>query len=420
MAPVLRALAGSPAVHLAEVFVAWFPVLFAFLAINASRQFFLDRRGIVTQRLEPAGSDVADAQERWPLLTVLLPVHNGASTVELTLLDLARLDWPVLEVIVVDDGSTDGTGAVLDRWADVSSLLRVVHKAENEGKSAALNDGLALARGELVLICDDDVVVPPETAALLAAQLVHHDDLAGVTANPRMVRTGRLIEKLQAIEFSATVSTQRRGHAAWGRISTLSGVCTLFRAEALRAVGGFDPTQPAEDIELTWRLQTRGWRVGYEPHAAVGTVPAPGVRAWFRQRRRWAAGLVRALQANGSRALRPANAAVWPLLLEATASIVWCHLLVALTVLWLCCLAAGVPPVGNGVLIGAWGTVTVCVAVTQILWGMHLDAEDDPGVRRVRWYVPLFPLAYWWMMSMTVVSVTLPTLCTPRRRERWE
>lgn len=419
MASFLNDLAHSPVVRVLELFLAAFPVVYAFLAINASRQFFLDRRGIVTQRLEPGSDDVDEAHHRWPRLTVAISVRDGAETISRTLSDLSHLAWPAVDIVVVDDGSTDATPGILDRFDAGPHRIRVVHKPASEGKATALQEILAEVDTEILLVCDDDVGVPPATVVLLAAQLAHHDDLAAVTANPRMVRTERLVEKLQAIEFSSTVSTQRRGHAAWGRISTMSGVCTLFRTSALRSVGGFDPDQPAEDIELTWRLQCAGWRVGYEPHAVVGTYPARTLRSWFRQRRRWAAGLVRALRANGRDALRLRNAVTWPLVLEAVASIVWCHLLVVLTVLWVACVAVGVSPSGNSPIVGAWGTLALLVTVAQINWGMHLDREDDPGIRSLRWYTPLFPLAYWWMMAATVVVATVPALVTRRRRVRW-
>lgn len=405
--------------RVSQLYVAWFPLLYAFLAINSSRQLHLDRRGIVTQRLEPTHDDIELAHRTWPRLTVIIPTHNGEDSVGRTIDDVRHLAWPELEIIVVDDGSTDGTGELVDRIAASHPDIHVMHKITNEGKSLALNDAISVSTGGLILISDDDALIPPSTAVLLAAQIAHHDDLAAVTANPRMLRTETLIEKLQAVEFSTTVSTQRRGHSAWGRISTISGVCTMFRADALREVGGFDATQPTEDIEITWRLQCAGWRVGYEPRATIGTYPMPTLRKWYRQRRRWAAGLVRAVLSNKGQAFRLRNYAVWPLLLEAIGSIVWCHLYFAVVLVWLTCVFLGVPIGGDAVIIGEWGALTLCVTIFQIMWGMHLDREDDPTIGRLRWYAPLFPLVYWWLLASTVVTTTAPALFMRRRNVRW-
>lgn len=420
MATVLNWFVNSIFFGWIQFYVAWFPMLYAFLAIVSSRQLHLDRRGIVTGWLEPSAHDVESAHQQWPRLTVIVPTHNGSASVGRTIEDVRHLAWPELEIIAVDDGSTDGTGDILDRIAQEHPGLHILHKIVNEGKSKALNDAIAVATGGLILICDDDALVPPATAVLLAAQLAHHDDLAAVTANPRMLRTETLIEKLQAVEFSSTVSTQRRGHSAWGRISTISGVCTMFRTEVLRSIGGFDPTQPTEDIDITWRLHCAGWRVGYEPKATIGTYPMRTFRQWFRQRRRWAAGLVRALITNWRQVIRPRNFTVWPLLLEAVGSIVWCHLFFALALTWPLCFIFGVSIGGNAIIFGVWGALTLCVTIVQIVWGMHLDRSDDPNITKMRWFAPLFPLGYWMLLAGTVVLSTVPEIMRRRQNVRWQ
>jgi hypothetical protein len=108
---------------------------------------------------------------------------------------------------------------------------------------------------------------------------------------------------------------------------------------------------------------------------------------------------------------------MWPLLAEAVLSIVWCHVIVALTALWVVCVAAGVPVVGNSLLIGRWGALTILVSIGQILWGIRLDRADDPTITRVWPYAPLFPLAYWWMSAIVVAVTTVPTLLRPSRHE---
>jgi biofilm PGA synthesis N-glycosyltransferase PgaC len=422
IAGLLESIAASPVVRVLEIFAAAFPVVMALLAIDSSRQFHLDRRGIVTRRLEPSRDDLAAARDTWPGVTVIIPARNEEHTLADTLDAALHLRWPDVEVIVVDDGSTDATRTVVEHIAarlhqrgESHRRITVIAKDRAEGKSRALNDAIARTDNELVLILDADTSVAEDIVELMATQLHHHPDMGAVAANVRVLDTARLLQKLQAIEFSATVSTQRRGHAAWGRISTISGACALLRRSALIDVGGFDPTQPAEDIELTWRMQTRGWRVGYEPQALVGTFMPTTMRGWFKQRTRWARGLVNALRTNGRAALREFR--MWPLLAEAVLSIVWCHVIVALTALWVVCVAAGVPVVGNSLLIGRWGALTILVSIGQILWGIRLDRADDPTITRVWPYAPLFPLAYWWMSAIVVAVTTVPTLLRPSRHE---
>lgn len=311
IAGLLDTIIASRALHVLEVFAAAFPVLIAVLAIDSSRQFHLDRRGIVTQRLEPSGDDLAAARAAWPGVSVVIPARNEQHTIADTLEAALHLRWPQLEVIVIDDGSTDATRQMVEhiadrvrRTGDTGRRITLITKDRAEGKARSLNEAIAATDNELVLILDADTAVADDIVELVAPQLHHHPDVGAVAANVRVLDTARLLQKLQAIEFSSTVSTQRRGHAAWGRISTISGACALLRRSALIEVGGFDATQPAEDIELTWRLQTQGWRVGYEPQALVGTFMPTTMRGWFKQRTRCARGLVNALQANGRAALR--------------------------------------------------------------------------------------------------------------------
>jgi poly-beta-1,6-N-acetyl-D-glucosamine synthase len=289
MVDLLNSISHSWPFLLAVRFLGWFPMLFAFLVINSSRQFLLDRQGIVTQRLEPNAYEVLAAEDRWPVLSVLVSAREEEASLASCLDSVLGLNWPQVEVIAVDDGSSDATPEILERYRTTAGVTVITHP-QPQGKAASIDEASRWATGGILLVLDADAVLMPETALLLAAQLEHHPDLGAVTGNPRVISTQRLIEKLQAIEFSATVAAQRRSHSSWGRISTMSGICTMFRQDALAAVGGFDPHQLTEDIEMTWRLQSRGWRVAYEPAAVLGTYMPATLGSWIRQRRRWVGG----------------------------------------------------------------------------------------------------------------------------------
>ena len=321
-------------------------------------------------------------------------------------------------MLVVDDGSTDRTADVARSLDD--PRVEVVHCEQNGGKAAALNLALEMVDTDLVLQLDADSQPERDVLEWLVPQLYRHDDVAAVTANPRVADTSSLLGALQACEFSGTVSALRRGQAAWGRICTMSGICTLFRREVVQSVGGFDPRMHAEDIELSWRLHTHGWRVTYEPEALVAMQVPTTLRSWWRQRTRWSAGLVEALRVHGRQVVRRTHRELWPLAAEAVLSILWCHALVLSALLWAVLLPVGRANVfAESPLPGRWGAFVLVVGIFQVVWGMHLDARHDAGILRLWWVAPLYPLLYWWLSAATVVRTTVPTLVRPLHRISW-
>lgn len=321
-------------------------------------------------------------------------------------------------MLVVDDGSTDRTAEAVEQVGD--PRVRVLRLDRNGGKAAALNLALGTLDSDLVLQLDADALPEHDLLQWMVPQMLRHDDVAAVTANPRVADTSTLLGALQACEFSGTVSALRRGQAAWGRVCTMSGICTLLRREVVLEAGGFDPRMHAEDIELSWRLQLHGWRVTYEPDALVGMHVPSTLRGWWRQRSRWATGLVKALRAHLSQIVRWEHRTIWPLALEAVLSILWCHALVAMTVLWAILIPMGLKSdLAATPVPGRWGALVLVVGIFQVLWGMHLDARRDHGITALWWIVPLYPLLYWWMSAATVVVTTCPTVLRPLRPVTW-
>jgi len=410
---------GANPFYLAFIwFLAAFPVVIAALAINSSRVFYLDRLSRETENQNPHLEQLREAQRIWPLASIVIPARDEEANIEQAIARALQLAWPSIEVIVINDGSTDGTDQVLQRFADHSNVTVIEHDAPM-GKSPSLNAGIAAARSDLVMIMDADALPDVNALARMASHFVVDHDVAAVTGNPRAVGIPNLLSKMQAIEFSSTVSTLRRGQCAWGRINTVSGIMTLFRRSVVLDSGAFSSNQPTEDIEITWRLHRMGFRCIYEPAASVGMHVPLNLTQWFAQRKRWSRGLVRVLQEHGWGIIRKNEWPMYPVLLEAILAIVWCHVLVFMTALWAVSLAVGAGMLGNSLVIGRWGAMTIGIALVQILWGMHLDAHHDKGIRKLWPLAPWYPLVYWWMQAFTVVWTTVPTLLTRQETVTW-
>lgn len=415
MREILLSIAGNPAYLAAIWFLAGFPVVVAALAINSSRVFYLDRMRRETEDLNPHREDLLKAEARWPTVSIVIPARNEEDNLERAIQRSLELRWPNVEMIIIDDGSVDRTLSIARSFSELANV-HVLHHNSPLGKSRSLNEGIAMATSELVLILDADAEPDFNVVQRMAAHFIKEPDLAAVTGNPRAINIPNLLTQLQAIEFSSTISTLRRGQSAWGRVNTVSGIMTLLLRDAVVRAGGFSPEQPTEDIELTWRLQCLGYRCIYEPAAQVGMIVPQEWSQWFAQRKRWSRGLVRVLQEHAWGVLRERRWFMLPLLLEAMLAIIWCHFLVLLTMMWLLGVIFGAGLLGNSLIIGRWGAMTVGVALLQVLWGMKLDANHDKGIFRLWPLAPLYPLVYWWLQAFTVVWTTVPTLLTRRTR----
>ena len=209
-----------------------------------------------------------------PSISVVVCTHNGERTIGTCLDALTRLDYPDYEVIVVDDGSTDHTGAIAHTYH-----VRVI-RTENRGLSQARNTGLSAARGEVVAFTDDDAWPDRDWLRYIAHAFSTTDHVA--IGGPNLPPDSRRI-----VESAVA-------HAPGGPIHVLlsdavaehiPGCNMAFRREALEDVGGFDPQFriAGDDVDICWRLQERGWTIGFSPAAVVLHQRRCSVRAYLKQ-----------------------------------------------------------------------------------------------------------------------------------------
>ena len=419
MRDVLIQISENPIYALLIFFLAAFPVAVAALAINASRQFLLDRSREETQGYLPHIDELHLARRTWPLVSIIIPARNEQAHLRETIESALDINWPELEVIVINDGSVDRTQEIIESFSTDQRVRVITHK-EPRGKATSLNEAMGIALSEIVLIMDADALPARNVLNRLLPHFLISEQVVAVTGNPRTISTPNLLSKLQAIEFSATISILRRGQSAWGRVNTISGILSALRKKEILELGGFAANHPTEDIELTWRIHRNGMRCIYEPAAQVGMYVPIKLKDWFKQRTRWSKGLVRVLQEHAIPIIRKNEWPVYPIMLEAILAIVWCHLLVVMTVLWILGMLNDIPNLGNSLILNHWGFMTIGVAIIQILWGIHLDSGRDPGIKKLRILAPLYPMAYWMMSAVVVVLTTIPTLLTKPKLVKWE
>jgi cellulose synthase/poly-beta-1,6-N-acetylglucosamine synthase-like glycosyltransferase/peptidoglycan/xylan/chitin deacetylase (PgdA/CDA1 family)/spore germination protein YaaH len=228
-----------------------------------------------------------------PPVSVLIAAYNEEPVIARTVRSVLGSDYPDLEVIVVDDGSTDGTAAAVEAAFGPDPRVRLLPQA-NTGKAGALNHALGVARGEVLVAFDADTMVAPDAVRLLARHFA--DPQVGAVAGN--VKVGNRVNGLtiwQSIEYISAQNLDRRANAMLNGVTVVPGAIGAWRRSAVLDAGGFLTDTLAEDMELTWRLRRAGWRIDADVEP-VGLTEAPATLGQFlRQRQRWAFGSLQVL-----------------------------------------------------------------------------------------------------------------------------
>ena len=271
---------------LTEAIKVAFLVLAALAVVRTVLLLALARRHA---RLGPPGPPA----RRWrlPPVSVIVPAYNEEVGIAATVRSMIANDYPDLEVIVVDDGSTDATAAVVAALGlEGVRLIRQV----NAGKPAALSTGIAASRHDVLVLVDGDTVFEPEAIRALVAPFTD-PDVGAVSGNTKVGNRRGLLGRWQHIEYVIGFNLDRRMFDVLRCMPTVPGAIGAFRRDALADAGGLARDTLAEDTDLTMAVIRAGWRVVYAPEARAWTeVPATLGQLW-RQRYRWCYGTMQAM-----------------------------------------------------------------------------------------------------------------------------
>lgn len=247
---------------------------------------------IVLVRFLVRGRDgTPGAPANGPLVSVILPALNEEKTIEHTIRSVLEQDWPHIEVIVIDDGSTDRTPEICEDL-EKKRVIRFVRFEEREGKSAALNCGLRLARGAYVVFMDTDSTLGRGVITRMMAHFA--DERIGAVSGDLAPRNPRvnLLTRMQALEYMTALSIGRRFRALAGILCIVPGASGAFRRELVDRVGGHEPG-PGNDSDLTIRIRKLGYQIAFAADADCLTDVPTSWRSWGRQRMRWDRNLIR-------------------------------------------------------------------------------------------------------------------------------
>ena len=372
--------------------------------------------GLLFRLLEEA-REPNEPEDGWPGVTILVPAYNEESVISANVQASRAVDYPELEILVLDDGSTDETVEVARAAAEGDARVEVIRDPVNRGKAERLNVGFVRASHELVVVTDADTHLHPLAVKLLVARIAHSPRIAAVAGAPHVTNRRTLLGAMQSLEAASIIGLTRRTQALGGHVRIVAGVLGLFRKQAVLGVGGYDGRMATEDIELTWRLLIAGWLTSYEPNALVGMQVPSTLSSLWKQRRRWARGQGEVLHEHFGTILHPRRWRIWLVPVETLLSLAWVvGLLAALIAATLAFLFVDTPTVfGFGV---AWGIGIAFICLLQLAFGVGIEARYDRPALLVFLLGPLYPLGYWAISAAAAMRDQLPAFVRGPREEK--
>lgn len=247
----------------------------------------------------------------FPGLTVLVAAYNEEASILSTIQSIARQDYPgPLQVLVINDGSTDSTMAKLASVA--YPWLTVIDLEKNAGKANALNQGLKAAAYPLTITLDGDSCLYKGALRHLVGRFLSDPPNTAAVAGTVLLRNSRfnLVTKIQEWDYFHGIASIKRLQSLFQGTLVAQGAFSLYRTDVLRDAGGW-PECVGEDIVLTWAILKAGHRVGYCEDAITFTNAPTSFRQFIRQRQRWSRGLIEAFKAHGSLLFMPRMSTVF-------------------------------------------------------------------------------------------------------------
>jgi len=224
--------------------------------------------------------------------TVVIPFFAESGGAIRTARSLESVHPPPREIILVDDGSP----LPCRLPPDMESRVRVLRMPENVGKAAAVQAAANQVKTPLMVCLDADVLVMTTDWRDMLAQFGSNPGLGALTGAIRPGKCHSLIQFMQALDYLIVINFVKRAEVLWGALMTVSGAWVAYRVQAVHECGGWKSDSSTEDIDLSWRIQGAGWHIGFAGDWLARVEMAPSWKSLWLQRRRWSAGIGRALR----------------------------------------------------------------------------------------------------------------------------
>ena len=243
----------------------------------------------------------------YPPVSVLVPSFNEEKSIAETLQSIVHQKYPgEIQIITINDGSTDKTKQVIDELALQYKNIKPIHLQHNVGKANSLNEGLQYCTADIVISVDADSIVHPDGIRHLVSRYLSDPSNTRAVAGTILIRNSRdnWITRAQEWDYFLGIAAIKKIQSLFQGTLVAQGAFSLYDRAILNKLGGW-PNTVGEDIVLTWRILNAGFRVGYCENAFVFTNCPNSIKQFVRQRLRWSRGLIEAFKLNPSLLFKP-------------------------------------------------------------------------------------------------------------------
>ncbi len=400
-------------------FIFYYPLVMSYVWMIGAVIFYVSFERKQVDTCEPVA-----ALKDPPPVSILVPCYNEANNIQDTLEFLLSQQYPDFEIIAINDGSVDSTLDILRSMAEKHPQIRVINLSSNQGKAMALRTGAMLTKNEFLVCIDGDALLDTQAVAWMMRHFQDNPRVAAVTGNPRIRTRSTLLGKIQVGEFSAIVGLIKRAQQVYGRIFTVSGVIAGFRKSALHNVGYWSNDIVTEDIDISWKLQLKGWLIHFEPNALCWVLMPETIKGLWKQRLRWSQGGAEVLIRHSNAVLQWKSRRMWPIWLECVASILWSCLILVGMGIWVTSQLLNIHQQFMPVLLPHWtGMLLSITCLAQFAVSLAIDSRYERkfgGIGRYYYWMIWYPLIYWINNVLTTVFGLVKAIAKKRgQRAVW-
>lgn len=380
-----------------NIFVFVYPALMALYWSCAGLYYYLFReRRFGTPKFDTMNK--ADV----PLVSIMIPCYNEGDNLDESIPHLLNLEYPNFELIFINDGSKDNTGEIIDRWSKKDSRIIALHQS-NSGKASALNNGLQIAKGKYVGCIDGDAILDYKAIDYMVHILESNPSYGAITGNPRVRNRSTVLGRLQVSEFSAIIGLIKRAQSLMGTIFTVSGVCCLFRKELIFQIGGWSTNMITEDIDISWKIQTSGYNIAYEPRALCWVLMPERLAGLYKQRLRWAQGGAETIMKYWSKVWRFKNRRLWPMYFQYFVTAFWAITLMGVVLIPLITQKWQFNFSMSEILFKSTISIMFFSFFLQCMVSMYIDSRYEKGLIKYVLSTIWYPYIYWLLNTLTLL-----------------